>query len=260
MRWEELTRSEARMHLDTVVAALPGALDRLAADVDRRVVLDGHRDSLVRLWRWVCKQRNSGGVLPADAPDAPPWYPFKAVWCQHYGVEASLVRVIDGVAAYYAHCLQVAEPARQWTVGGRNASDTGYAEYNAPVLQLGTHDAVPYAQIPTLVHRAVVKRTVRDREPEALARVFDMATAASGSASEVPDVEVEATGPGRLVVTLPETLEARLGRPAFEALVDRMADLDGIDHVAWQDREVVVVTGGITPQMLTTRVRELLAD
>ncbi|HUG85033.1 MAG TPA: hypothetical protein VMM13_10735 [Euzebya sp.] len=259
MRWEELSRTDAKRHLGQVVASLPAAVERLAGDVGEAVVLDCSRHSLMALWPWVLRQPNTDGVLPGDAPGVPPWYPFRAAYCQHYGVQASLVAVIDGVAAYYAACLVAAQPARRWTIGGRSAKDKGYAHYNAPVLQLGEHDTVPHVQITTYVERAVVAGIADKRAPDALAGLYDTAIAATGAPAPAgPAYAVLPLGPGQLQVDLPENLEDLLGA-AFDTLDQQVAAIDGVSEVQWQDREVLLVTSDVDAATMARRLAQVIA-
>ncbi|MBK5223374.1 MAG: hypothetical protein JJE52_10970 [Acidimicrobiia bacterium] len=253
MRWDELSREEAEEHLAELVAWLPEAVERLAVDVGSAVVLDGSRESLEPLCRWVIGQPNTGGVLAPDAP-APPWYRYQAGFCAHYGVQTSLVRVIDGVAAYYAACLQLVQPARRWQVGGRDARDVGYAFYNAPVMTLGEHDAIPHFQIPTLVKRLVLPERPDDRDPPRLQRLYDNATGRSRPGYPEPvGFEVLEIGPRSFHVQMPETLEEDLG-DAFDTLDERVAAIPGVERVVWEDREVLLVDGPIDRATLARRL------
>lgn len=191
----------------------------------------------------------------------PPWYPFQAGYCRHYGVQRSLVRVTDGVAAYWAACLQAAQPDRHWTVGGCDARDTGYGFYNHPVLQRDGHHVVPHVHIATVVTRAVVRKRREDRDLDKLVWLYDLATGrgrTGQSEEEPPRFEIIRTGPASLELWLPETLEFELDQQAFDTLDQRIAAIPGIDRVRWQDREIMLLDGDIDPDALAEHLAPIL--
>jgi hypothetical protein len=236
--YAQLSRAEAKAHFDRYVATEGQRLESFRYLVERlggpsRAELDLSRDSLRPLGSWMLDATVDG---PRDG-DIPFWaQPMPAY---QLTLSGDSIRLVDGVATYFAAALHRRHPALQWALTTMKID----VDYHAPTLG----GLMPVRPMRVGLDRG---RSAEPPDGDWLLRLFDVWDGSLASAGEagdddempaVDDVEVERTDmPGFDVeIWIPESVEALIGSEAFDALETRLAALPGIRKLVWEDRELL---------------------
>lgn len=159
-------------------------------------------------------------------------------------VSADGLWLLDGLAAYFGETLRQARPGIiRWELN----TDKRDSNYQQPVL---TGFGPAHLAHMAIVPGAFGARIDEPREPQWLGALYDrwMTRAAidePASADEpIDDVEVRRIDGDRdwdVEIWIPESAEATLGPRTFRSLERRLGAIDGIERLAWEDRERFLV-------------------
>lgn len=239
-----MTSAEARAAFEAYVSSEPQRLAAFREAVAARggppvAALDLSRASLGPLGAWFLAPSPPG---PEDAtrPDWAAEYPdddpsLGEAW------------LVDGLATYFGASLQRAHRGLEWRLDGdRRSQDQG----RPVIVGFGQTHLWPIRPVNVKLHAA---REAPTPDPDWLIRLFDTWSgfvpagqrAAPEDAGDDPgesidDVEVRPIQGDRdwdVEIWIPESAEATLGAAAFEGLEARLSAIDGIERLAWEDRE-----------------------
>lgn len=237
-------RSEARAAFDAYVASEPERLDAF-----RRAVAAGGGPSEDQL----DLSRESLGPLGA-------W----ALVVRFAATEDEGLR--EGLATYFAGALRARHPQLEW----RLDEDRRSTNHGRPVV-IGFGQAELYPRLP-VGGRLKLLRASPQPDPDWLVKLFDTwsgfvpahATRAGSDETELRDVDVGSiTGDPdwNAEIWITEAVESMLGSAAFTRLESSFAGLDGIERIAWEDREhfLIRVRRGADLGQIRDSVRAVLA-
>ncbi|MGH2418464.1 MAG: hypothetical protein ACRDFY_09045, partial [Candidatus Limnocylindria bacterium] len=240
-RWERMTRAEAAAAHEAYVA---GEADRLARFHDlvarrRGPELTATREGMAQLGAWLL-----------EAMEVGPWDPDRPGWAQDAvsglgrRLSSESLWLIDGAASHVAASLRSLEPTLRWEL----CTDRIDANYHRTVLE-PIHLAPPVPAI------AITRELTKD-EPNGdwLAGTWDAWMVAVKAVREHPQaldpdplpldevaVDPYDDGPWNAQIWIPEGAEAVLGSERFDRLGERIRRLTGIEDLAWEDREVMLI-------------------
>lgn len=236
--FRNLPRREAEAYFRDWVDGMDARIDRFRRAVAERggPAIQPDRDSVAAAGTWILDALEEG---PRDGPL--PLWARRPMGSGFPGrVSAEGLMLLDGLAAFFGESLRRARPG---TVRWELNTDKRDTNYQQPVLT-----GFGQAQ---LAHAALVPGTFgaridQPRDDDWLGTLYDrwLARAApepSASAAEpIDDVEVRRIEGYRdwdVEIWIPESAEATLGQHNFEGLERRLAMIDGIERLAWEDRE-----------------------
>ena len=256
--YEQLSRKEARAHFERHVETEGERLDAFRDLVERlggpsRGALDLSRESLQPLGRWMLDAVVDG---PRDG-DLPLW----AGPMRQLSLSGDSLRLMDGLATYFAAALHRRHPTWQWEMSTIKLD----IDYQVPVLGVLS---------PVRVMLVGLERG-RSADPpdgdwilerfDVWDQSFDAAPTTDADAPlSVDDVEVARTEmPGYDVeIWIPEYVEQLIGSEAFEALEQRFAAIPGVRTLMWEDRELLYakLERGTRVAELQDRIKTILRE
>jgi len=261
--YEDLTRDDARALVDTYTAGIGSRADGAIAEVRKRSgpanELDFSRDSLVPLWTWFI----GAFQLPAErgrdeemrAGEPPWWYDFHPPMGQQLGPE--IARVITNIAGYVVKTALATLPGTEVVLGGGGKRSN---EFQKPLLRVPRYGDIA-------VDIGLVIMTIRGLRHEfgmdapetlkAMIESWDIPPTRDDSSQLVESTfDVTAIEDHRFThrVSIDEVVavdeEARV-----EALVQRLSELDTLDEVVHEDRELLLVRA---PRMASDELEQLV--
>lgn len=258
--WSRMTRAEATSRHEAYVATEDERLARFRDQIARRggPELAATREGMAQLGAWLLDTVEAG-ARDADLPD----------WVSHAStgpmgrLSSESLWLIDGAASHVAASLRSLEPTLHWEL----CTDRIDAYYQRTVLE-PIHLAPPVPAI-------AIFRELNKDEPhrEWLAGTWDAgiqtlelvrANPQALDADPLPLDEVAVDSydgdPWNAQIWIPEGAEAVLGTERFERLEVQIRRLKGVEELAWEDREVMLVrlAPGTDPDDLRRRVVGLL--
>jgi hypothetical protein len=271
--FSELTPAEADEVFAGFVAGRPQALtrlrDRLAADgQDADGVLDGSVDSLVPLWAWTkgeLRRRDDGWeseTEPFAGQPAPEWYRHETREERLLSLDS--VHLLDGVVSYVGEVVMGAVPGVAWRRGYDRVR--AYVDQNRPVLARGdVAVAVTRMVFGSARSHLFEPGSSPDDQPRArVDRWIDELRRADppGDGAEEPlgavldeEIVVERGDEAdEWVVGFGDEVFALVDRPVVDRLAEVLPGTAGVTAAAFEDREVLVVSGDVDPGALKRRV------
>jgi hypothetical protein len=258
--WRRMTRAEAAAAHDAYVGSEDERLARFRDEVARRggPALTATREGMTQLGAWLLDTVEVG---PRDA-DPPDWANVALIGPMRRLSSESLW-LIDGAATHVAAALRSLEPTLHWEL----CTDRIDAYYQRTVLE-PIHLQPP-------VPAAVIFRQLTSDEPDGdwLAKAWDAWIEAVELARKDPQafdadplpldevaVDPYDVDPWNAQIWIPEGAEAVLGTERFERLGAQIRRLKGVEDLAWEDREVMLIRAapGLDPDDLRRRVVTLL--
>lgn len=257
--WERLSRAEARAAFNAYVGSEEQRLARFARAVAARggPELGASRQDMASLGAWLLDVVEVGRQ---DADTLPDWARVPYGTVRRLSTES--LWLIDGAASHFAAALRSHDPGLAWQLCTQRID----AFYHRPVLE-PIHLAPP---IPVI---GVLDKLAAD-EPDRdwLAGSWDAWTEALRQAHEEPtgvddplpldEVTVERYDHPRwnAQIRIPEEAGAVLGPTRFAGLDGRISRLKGVEDLAWEDREVMLVrlAADVDRDELRTRVVQVL--
>ena len=166
--FEDFSKNEAEAHCAEYVATLGARLEWFLDHVaetggPQRTTLDRTPDSLDDLEAWVATQPPDLGASRDGVENLPSWVDLD-VSVQDWGPR--LLRLVDGVIAYWAECYTSRWPATEWRVHKSRRSDV---DYRQPVLCDNGRGRVNLRRIV----RNTVDGVIFDRESGTFRRVWE---------------------------------------------------------------------------------------
>ena len=259
-RWERMTRAEATAAHEAYVAGEPDRLARFRDLVARRggPELTATREGMARLGAWLLEAMEVG---PWDA-DRPDWA-RDAVSGLVRRLSSESLWLIDGAASHVAASLRSLEPTLRWEL----CTERIDAYYHRTVLE-------PIHLAPPVPATAITRELTKD-EPngdwlagtwdawmQAVRAVRDNPQALDPDPLPLDEVAVDPYDgdPWNAQIWIPEGAEAVLGSERFGRLGERMRRLKGIEDLAWEDREVMLIrlAPGVAVDDVRRRVVALL--
>ena len=259
--WARMSRAEATAAHELYVATEDERLARFRDQVARRggPELTATRDGMEQLGAWLLDTIEVGAARDEDVPD----------WAAPVTMGASgrlsseSLWLIDGAASHLAASLRSLEPALHWAL----CTDRIDAYYQRTVLE-------PVHLAPPVPATAIFRQLGADEpDREWLAKAWDAWINTLELVRENPhaldadplpldEVAVDAFegDPWNAQVWIPEGAEAVLGTERFERLAERIGRLKGVEELAWEDREVMLVrlAPGVEADDLRRRVIAVL--
>jgi hypothetical protein len=251
-----MTKRQAATALAEYLAERPVALQRLRDDLvadgrDPDSLLDGTRESLTPLWRWVATRimTTEDNPIPFD-PDAPAparwpsWARYSSALRQSTPDE--VVTLLDGFISYLGDVVTAAAPEAVWQVGRHRIK--AYVYYHHPVLAGPATDDDGQLYLPGMV--AVPATRLRQRmdplrEDRFTAYATGVIAELRGEVEQVPVVEEPLVEVGEddgvFDVGLHEEIAHEHSRKV-DRMVKDLAAQPGIDSAYREDREVLLVT------------------
>ena len=239
--WRRMTRAEATAAHDAYVASEDERLARFRDQVVRRggPELMATHEGMVQLGAWLLE------TVEVGARDAePPVWAGRASVGPGARLSSGSLWLIDGAATHVAASLRSLEPTLHWEL----CTDRIDATYQRTVLE-------PIHLAPPVPVTGVFNQLTKDEpDGEWLARAWDAWVQAvevvrdnpqALDADPLPLDEVAVDpydgDPWNAQIWIPEGAEAVLGTELFERLGERIGRLKGIEELAWEDREVMLV-------------------
>ena len=258
--WSRLTRAEATAAHEAYVASEDERLARFRDQVARGggPELTTSREGMVHLGAWLLDAVEVG---PRDV-DPPAWAKVALIGPMRRLSSESLW-LIDGAATHVAASLRSLEPTLHWEL----CTDRIDANYQRTVLE-------PIHLAPPVPATGFFNQLTKDEpDGEWLARPWDAWVEAIEMVRAHPDaldadplpldeVAVDPYDGDRwnAQIWIPEGAEAVLGTERFERLETQIRRLKGVEDLAWEDREVMLVrvAPGTDPEDLRRRVVAVL--
>lgn len=254
--WRRMTRAEAVRAFDAHVAGEGERLRRFRTELARRDGPDlaATREGMARLGAWLLEAVEAG---PRDG-DLPGWARSATIGPMRR-LSADSLWLIDGTASHVAASLKALEPSLRWEL----CTDRIDANYHRTIL-------APIHLAPPVPATAIFRELVAE-EPDGdwLARTWDAWIATLELVRADPhamdfdplpldEVSVDPYDDGRWngQVWIPEGAETVLGERRFTRLAGQIGRLKGVEDLAWEDREVMLVrlAPGVEPDDLRRRV------
>jgi hypothetical protein len=258
--YQQLSRAEAKAHFERYVATEGERLESFLDLVEHlggpaRADLDLSRGSLGPLGRWMLDAVVDG---PRDG-EIPLW--AKPTPAYQLTFSGDGIRLMDGVATYFAAALHRRHPSLRWTLNTTKVD----VDFHTPTLG----GLMPVRPMLVGLTRG---RSAEPPDGDWLLRLFDAWDEAFGSAGGagadgepvVDDVEVTRTEmPGYDVeIWIAEGVEPLIGADAFATLDERISAIPGISKLIWEDRELFYakLERGTRLPELTDRVKAMLRE
>ncbi len=261
--YEDQTRQQARALTDAYRAGIDGraaAAIRAVRDRDGPADrLDFTPDSLVPLWVWFLETFS----LPAEpvtdeimrASDPPWWYDFHPGLGRQLGPE--IARVMTDIVAYVVKVAQARLPGTEVVLGGGGRRS---ASFQVPLIRVPRYGDIELDTGVVIMTLRAFRHESRSDRPEILKEMvesWDIPAAADDSPESSPATfDVVAIDDPRFShrVSIDEVVafdeEARV-----EGLVQGLSEMDILDEVLHEDREVLLIRA---PGMATTELEQLL--
>ena len=256
--YEQLSRKEARAYFERHVETEGERLGAFRDLVERlggptRGALDLSRESLQPLGRWML-----GAVVdgPRDG-DLPLW----AGPMRQLSFSGDSLRLIDGLATYFAAALHRRHPTWQWEMSTMKLD----VDYQVPVLGV-------LSPVRIMLVGLERGRSADPPDGEWILERFDVwdqsldaaPTTDADTPLPVDDIEVARTEmPGYDVeIWIPEYVEQLMGSEAFEGLQARFAGIPGVRTLIWEDRELMYakLERGTRVAELRDRIKAILRE
>lgn len=217
--------------------------------------LDGSEESVRQLGAWLLDALAEGARDPSNDPI---WAPTGDDFPGRLSSES--LQLLDGTALYFATVLQRRNPALRWTM----ASDRGVVDYQQPVLE-GFGPTRLAAVMPIM--RVFSVRLSQPRDSDWLIKLLrtwnetaKRAASATGPPADeaIDDVDVVAISEDPdwdVEIWIPDHAERTLGEEEFRQLPKRLEAIDGIERVAWEDRERFLAKVGSEAGIMELKVR-----
>ena len=258
--YQQLSRKEARAYFEHYVETERERLDAFRDLVARlggpsRGALDLSRDSLQPLGRWMLDAVVDGprdGEVPLWAQTMPEY---------QLGRSGDSIRLIDGLATYFAAALHQRHPAWRWEMSTIKLD----IDYQVPVLGV-------LSPVRVMLVGLERGRSADPPDGDWILERFDVwdqsvdavSTTDADARLAVDDVEVVRTEmPGFDVeIWIPEHVEQLIGPEAFEALEQRFATIPGVRTLMWEDRELLYakLERGTRVAELRDRIKAILRE
>ncbi len=256
--YEQLSRKDARAHFERHVETEGERLEAFRDLVERlggptSGALDLSRDSLQPLGRWMLDAVVDG---PRDG-DLPLW----AGPMRQLSFSGDSIRLMDGLATYFAAALHRRHPTWRWEMSTMKLD----IDYQVPVLGV-------LSPVRVMLVGLERGRSADPPDGDWILERFDVWDQSVDAASTtdadarlaVDDVEVVRTEmPGFDVeIWIPEYVEALIGAEAFAALEPKLAALPGIRKLIWEDRELLYakLDRGTSIAELRDRIKAILRE
>ena len=258
--WRRMTRAEATAAHEAYVASEDERLARFRDEVARRggSKLTATREGMAQLGAWLLDTVEVG---PRDA-DPPAWTNVALIGPMRRMSSESLW-LIDGAATQLAASLRSLEPTLHWEL----CTDRIDAYYQRTALE-------PIHLSPPVPATAIFSQLTKDEPDEDwLAKAWDAWIEAVELVRENPQgfdadplpldevaVDPYDGDPWNAQIWIPEGAEAVLGTERFERLAAQIRRLKGVEDLAWEDREVLLIRAapGLDPDDLRRRVVAVL--
>ncbi|MFN2417616.1 MAG: alpha/beta hydrolase, partial [Candidatus Limnocylindria bacterium] len=259
-RWRRMPRADATAAHDAYVATENERLARFRDQVARRggPKLTPTREGMLQLGTWLLDTVEVG----ARDVDAPGWASAASIGPVGR-LSSESVWLIDGAATHVAASLRSLEPTLHWEL----CTDRIDANYQRTVL-------APIHLPPPVPATAIFRQLTSDApNGEWLAEAWDAWIEAvelvrrNPHAFDVDPLPLDEVAvdpydgdPWNAQIWIPEGAETVLGTERFRRLGDRIGRLKGVEELAWEDREVMLirVAPGIDPDDLRRRVVTML--
>jgi len=258
--WMRMPRADATAAHEAYVATEDERLARFRGEVARRdgPELTPTREGMVQLGTWLLDTVEVG----ARDVDLPGWASAASIGPVRR-LSGEGLWLIDGAATHVAASLRSLEPTLHWEL----CTDRIDVNYQRTVL-------APIHLAPPVPASAIFRQLASDDpDGEWLAGAWDAWIEAvelvrrnpqAFDADPLPLDEVAVDpydgDPWNAQIWIPEGAEAVLGSERFRRLGERIGRLKGVEELAWEDREVMLVrvAPGIDPDDLRRRVVTML--
>jgi hypothetical protein len=217
-------------------------IDRFTQAVAERggPLLQPDRDGLAAAGSWIIDALEEG---PREGP-LPLWAQRPMGSTFPGRVSADGLWLLDGLAAFFGESLRRARPGIiRWEL----ATDKRDSSYQQPVLTGFGHAQLAHVAVVPGVFGA---RIDEPRDDQWLGALYDRWLARAGTDERatgdepIDDVEVRRIDGDQdwdAEIWIPEFAKATLGPRRFESLEGRLAAIDGVERLAWEDRERFLV-------------------